>query len=90
MQVSVQYAAEHFEELLDAMDGGSSIEVLREDKPTMRLFGDSAPVTAAEKKGDRLLGAGRGEMRVPSDKEWDAMDKEWRKSFEDKFGANAA
>jgi hypothetical protein len=80
MTVTAEYAAKHFDELLAAMDGGSSIE--------MRV---TAEVSEPEPRpaGKRVLGAGIGELRVPSDEEWDAMDKEWRKSFASKFGDDA-
>jgi len=89
MTVTVKYAAEHLEELLDAMGAGNSVEVMRPDKPTLRLSGEAQAATPT-KTGKRILGAGRGELRVPSDEEWERMDKEWRKSFEDKFGSDIA
>lgn len=44
MRVTVEYAAEHLDELLDAMDGGGSVEILRPDKPVMRLSGAMLPM----------------------------------------------
>jgi antitoxin (DNA-binding transcriptional repressor) of toxin-antitoxin stability system len=88
MTVTAEYAAKHFDELLAAMEGGSSIEIIRPDKPTLRLTSEPSeaePHLAAK----RVLGAGVGELRVPSDEEWDEMDKEWRKSFASKFGDDA-
>jgi hypothetical protein len=34
-------------------------------------------------EGPRILGAGRGEMRVPSDEEWRAMDKQLERLMND-------
>jgi antitoxin (DNA-binding transcriptional repressor) of toxin-antitoxin stability system len=89
MTVTLEYAAKHFAELLDAIDAGDSVEVTRPDKPTLRLSGEVQPAVDAA-PGKRILGAGVGELRVPDDEEWEWMDKEWRKSFEDKFGPEAA
>jgi hypothetical protein len=56
------------------------VEIARAEKPALRLV--VSPAQAAETpKGKRILGAGRGELRVPSDEEWEEIDKEWRKSF---------
>lgn len=85
MTVTLEYAAEHFAELLDAIDAGDSVEVTRPDKPTLRLSGEAKP-DAPLKSGKRVLGAGKGLLRVPDDEEWERMDIEWRKSFADKFG----
>lgn len=85
MKVSAQYVAEHFEDLAMAVDSGQVVEIDRPDKPALQLvrLARPAPETSG---GKRVLGAGRGELRVPSDEEWNAMDKEWRESFKDKFG----
>jgi antitoxin (DNA-binding transcriptional repressor) of toxin-antitoxin stability system len=84
MTVTLEYAAKHFAELLDAIDAGDSVEVTRPDKPTLRLCGEASTVAPA-KSGKRVLGAGTGLLRVPDDEEWERMDVEWRKSFADKF-----
>ena len=89
MTVSVQFAAEHLEELLSALEDGQSIEVERPDKPNVRLSLEPLTESASPAIGKRILGAGVGELRVPSDEEWERMDREWRKSFETKFGNEA-
>jgi hypothetical protein len=38
---------------------------------------------APQPDGKRILGAGNGLLLVPSEEEWEAMDKEWRASFRD-------
>ncbi len=89
MKVSQQYALEHFDELASAVDGGETVEIARPDKQALHLVRPAAP-DVPRQIGPRVLGAGRGEVRVPSDEEWDRMDKEWRKSFEDGFGSDLA
>ncbi|MES2393684.1 MAG: hypothetical protein V4555_18750 [Acidobacteriota bacterium] len=89
MTVTIEYATKHLDELLETVDGGGSVEIVRPDKPSVRLTGE--PLTAvADTRAKRVLGAGRGELRTVSDEEWELMDKEWRKSFEDKFSSDAA
>jgi hypothetical protein len=85
MKASQKYALEHFDEVASLVDGGEVVEIARPDKQVLHLV---RPEISAmpEPSGPRVLGAGRGEMRVPSDIEWEEMDKGWRKSFEDKFG----
>ncbi len=75
MQVDIRYAGEHLAALAAAVDAGQEIEISRPDKPTLRLV--VSQITAVTKKtGKRVLGAGVGELRVPSEEEWRALDKE--------------
>ena len=75
MQVDIQYAEENLDALAAAVDAGQEIEISRPDKPTLRLVvSQLAPST--KKTGRRILGAGVGELRVPSEEEWRALDKE--------------
>lgn len=84
MTVSVQYASEHLEQLLAALDAGSSVIIERGEKPSVLL--QSQPSSDETRpRGKRILGAGRGLLRVPSDEEWEQMDKEWRASYMHKF-----
>ena len=81
MNVSLQYAESHLADLADAVDSGEPIEISRPDKPTLRLIVSAqSPV---KKTGRRILGAGRGEMGVPSEEEWAAMDKELEHQMND-------
>ena len=74
MKVSAQYAEEHLTDILNAADSGAEVEIARPDQPTYRLtLVKSEPI---KPKGPRILGAGRGEMIVPSFEEWQAMDKD--------------
>lgn len=74
MKVSAQYAEEHLTDILNAADGDAEVEIARPDQHTYRLtLVKSEPI---KPKGPRVLGAGRGEMRVPFWEEWKAMEKE--------------
>jgi antitoxin (DNA-binding transcriptional repressor) of toxin-antitoxin stability system len=73
MKVSPPYAEEHFADLLNAASGGEEVEIARPDGPTCRLT--LVPAGPRKAKGPRILGAGVGEMLVPS-WEWKATDKE--------------
>ncbi len=75
MQVNLQYAEEHLADLGDAVDAGQEVEISRPNKPSLKLVVSHEPATIQE-TGQRILGAGRGELRVPSWEEWKAMDKE--------------
>lgn len=75
MQVTLQYAAEHLAELASAARRGEEIEIAQPDEPTIKLV-VSRPSPPKAKSGRRVLGAGRGEMVVPSWEEWKAMDEE--------------
>ena len=74
MQVDLQYAEAHLADLVSAVDAGQEVEIARPDKAMLKLVVSHAP--AAKQTGSRILGAGRGELRVPSDEEWKLMDKE--------------
>ena len=74
MNVSFQYAADHLADLADAADKGEQVEISRPDKAPLKLI-VSQPAVIAKQTGKRILGAGRGEMRVPAEDEWAAMDK---------------
>lgn len=75
MKVSAQYAQEHFADILTAIDTGEEVELTRPGQPSVRLIlVEPAPVKKRHPNGKRILGAGRGEMRVPSEEEWKAMD----------------
>jgi antitoxin (DNA-binding transcriptional repressor) of toxin-antitoxin stability system len=75
MKVSAEYAQEHFADILTAIDTGEEVELTRPGQPSVRLMlVEPAPVKKQHLNGKRILGAGRGEMRVPSFEEWQAMD----------------
>jgi antitoxin (DNA-binding transcriptional repressor) of toxin-antitoxin stability system len=74
MKVRAQYAEEHFADILNAASNGEEVEIARPNGPTYRLT--IVPSGPRKPKGPRILGAGVGEMIVPSWEEWKAMDKE--------------
>lgn len=82
MKVSAKYAQEHFADILDAAESGEPVEIARPDKPTLKLV-LTGPVASARPAGKRILGAGRGELRVPSEEEWRQMDKELERQMND-------
>ena len=71
MKVSAQYAQEHLADFLSAADNGEEVEIARPDQSAFRL---TLVRSAPKQAGRRILGAGRGELRVPSFEEWQAMD----------------
>jgi len=75
MQVSLEYAEEHLSDLVAAADKGEVVEITRSQMPALTLTASIRP-KAVLKDGRRVLGAGRGEMRVPNEDEWRAMDAE--------------
>jgi hypothetical protein len=85
MKVSVQHAAEHFQDLVSAANNGQLVEIDQPDKPALHLVRSTVP-ESPKLTGKRILGAGKGLLRVPDDEEWDAMHKEWLDSFSEKFG----
>ena len=74
MKVSAQYAQEHFDDLLAAAGSGEEVEIARPDQSAFRL---TLIRPAPKQTGRRILGAGRGELRVPSFAEWQAMDADF-------------
>jgi antitoxin (DNA-binding transcriptional repressor) of toxin-antitoxin stability system len=82
MQVNLRYAEEHLADLGDAVDAGQEVEISRPDKPSLKLV-ISSPSAPVKQTGKRILGAGRGELRVPSWEEWQAMDKDLARQMND-------
>ncbi len=80
MKVSAQYAESNLSALYHAVDRGEEVEIVRPGKPVLRLLAVRAEV-APGKAGRRILGAGVGELRVPSEDEWREMDKEMERKM---------
>ncbi len=72
MKVNAQYVEDHIAELMVVASQGEEIEIALEGRPTLKLL----RVNEAPQRGRRVLGAGRGEMRVPTEDEWQEMDRE--------------
>jgi antitoxin (DNA-binding transcriptional repressor) of toxin-antitoxin stability system len=81
MKVNVQYAETHLADLIAAASRGEIVEI---DTPVAcaQIYASPKPA-AAKMPARRILGAGRGEMRVPSDEEWRAMDKQLERLMND-------
>jgi antitoxin (DNA-binding transcriptional repressor) of toxin-antitoxin stability system len=82
MKVSAQYAATHFDDILSAATSGEEVEIAVPDKPTLKLV---VANPSANTTSRRILGAGRGELRVPTPEEWAEMDKELEQLMNAKF-----
>ncbi len=78
MKVSAQYAEEHFSEVLDAASNGEEVEIAVPGKPALflakRIAGRKG--TPSGRPRAELFGAGEGLIKLPTDEEWRAMDKE--------------
>jgi antitoxin (DNA-binding transcriptional repressor) of toxin-antitoxin stability system len=78
MKVSAQYAETHFSQLLCAADKGEVVEIARLDKPALFLAPHPVPrkSTPSGRPRRELLYAWEGKIKIPTDEEWRAMDKE--------------
>jgi hypothetical protein len=89
MKVSAQYAITHFDELTSAVDQGELVEIERPQKAALRLVLVPQPAepqaAVPHPVGPRILGAGVGKLRVPSDEEWAAMDRELWHDFNEEL-----
>lgn len=79
MKVNVQYAEAHLTDLISAASRGETVQI-EGPEHTAQILTFRTPKPEI---GHRILGAGRGEMRVPSDEEWQAMDKELERLMND-------
>jgi antitoxin (DNA-binding transcriptional repressor) of toxin-antitoxin stability system len=75
MQVDFQYAKKHFADLASAVDAGQEVVVERPGQCSLSITATKVP-PAAKRKKPRVLGAGVGELRIPSREEWQAWDDE--------------
>ena len=75
MKVSAQYAEDHFKEILATAAGGEEIEIASEGNPSFKLLVMPTPSQHLD-LGPRILGAGEGELQVPTAEEWLAMKEE--------------
>jgi antitoxin (DNA-binding transcriptional repressor) of toxin-antitoxin stability system len=83
MKVSVQYAAEHFEDLVFAVQNGEDVEIASEGRPALLLVRSikSEPVFPA---GKRILGVGTALAYLPGEEELERIDREWKRELEGK------
>jgi prevent-host-death family protein len=77
-RVNMHEAKTHLSKLVARVEGGEQIVITRAGKPAAKLV----PVTPA-KPGKRTLGGWEGKMRMPTDAEWEEMDREIEELFEE-------
>ena len=75
MQVTLQYATEHLDELASLADNGEDVVIARPEKSALKLV-VSPREPREETSGRRILGALQGHMVVPSEEAWRKMDNE--------------
>ncbi len=76
-QVNMHEAKTHLSKLVERVEGGEEIVISRAGKPAAKLV----PIIKA-KPAKRKLGGWEG-MKMPSDEEWEQMDKEIEQLFEE-------
>jgi len=76
--VNMHEAKTQLSRLVARVEGGEQIVITRAGKPAAKLV----PI-AAEKPGKRTLGGWEGKMRMPTDEEWEEMDREIEGDFEE-------
>jgi len=77
-QVNMHEAKTHLSKLVERVEGGEEIVINRAGKPAAKLV----PVPEL-KPGKRKLGGWEGRMEIPSDQEWEQMDREIEQLFEE-------
>jgi prevent-host-death family protein len=75
--VNMHEAKTHLSKLVARVEGGEQIVITRAGKPAAKL------VPVPTKLGPRKLGGWEGKFEMPSDAEWEEMDKEIEESFEE-------
>jgi len=76
--VNMHEAKTQLSRLVARVEGGEQIMITRAGKPAAKLV----PVSL-EKPGKRKLGGWEGKMRMPTDAEWEEMDREIERLFEE-------
>jgi len=76
--VNMHEAKTQLSRLVARVEGGEQIVITRAGKPAAKLV----PVLL-EKPGKRKLGGWEGKMRMPTDAEWEEMDREIERDFEE-------
>ncbi len=75
--VNMHEAKTQLSRLVARVEGGEQIVITRAGKPAAKL------VPMPEKLGSRKLGGWEGKMRMPTDAEWEEMDREIEQLFEE-------
>ena len=76
-KVNMHEAKTHLSKLVERVEGGEEIVISRAGTPAAKL------VPVPKKLGPRKLGGWEGKMRLPTDEEWERMDKEIEQLFEE-------
>lgn len=76
-KVNMHEAKTHLSRLVERVEGGEEIVISRAGKAVAKLV----PVPA--KPGRRKLGGWAGKFELPSDEEWERMDREVEQLFEE-------
>lgn len=77
-QVNMHEAKTHLSRLVGRVEAGEEIVINRAGKPAAKLV----PV-APPKPSKRKLGGWEGRMEMPTDEEWEQMDREIEQLFEE-------
>ena len=80
--ITLAEAKAQFEELLEELLAGESIEITREGEDTLTLCLKQHEVKFPPKDGRRFGGQFEGQFKMPTDAEWEAMDAEILEDFE--------
>lgn len=75
--VNMHEAKTQLSKLVARVEGGEEIIITRAGKPAAKL------VPVPTKLGPRKLGGWEGKMRMPTDAEWEEMDREIEELFEE-------
>ena len=78
-QVNMLDAKSQLSKLVAAVESGAEKEIViaRNGKPAARIV----PIDEAPKQATRRLGIAAGQYGIPSDEEWEALDKEIAELF---------
>jgi prevent-host-death family protein len=74
-KVNMHEAKTHLSKLVERVERGEEIVISRAGKPAAKLV----PIPT----GKRKLGVWKGKVQMPSDEEWEEMDREIAESFEE-------
>ncbi len=75
--VNMHEAKTHLSKLVARVESGEQIVITRAGKPAAKL------VPIPKRLGPRKLGGWEGRFKMPSDAEWEAMDREIEQLFEE-------
>jgi prevent-host-death family protein len=80
--INIHDAKSNLSKLIAAAERGEEVVIARAGKPVVKLV-PCGPAVALDAPRRRLFGAWKDVMKVPSEKEWEEMDREIQKSFDE-------